>query len=186
MPVNTTIYKIDPLTGNIVWKYFKKDLYHRGGIIVSNGLLIVPWGDGKLEFIDTETGKLVHSMIIGTPLLVQPQVGVDSDGKAKTFIIYGGANHAILGEVGYGSTVSPGGLIVLGLPEKIPQPTVQTVVQTVRTEVTRVQTQVQTLVTTKVTEVTVEVVPVWVYALAAVAVIAVAAAATTALRARRR
>jgi outer membrane protein assembly factor BamB len=180
MPVNTTIYKIDPLTGNIIWKYFKKDFYHRGGIIVSNGLLVVTWGDGTIEFIDTDTGKLVHSMMIGTPLLVQPQIGVDADGNAKIFIVYGGANHPILGEVGYGSTVTPGGLVVLGLPEKIPQPLVQTVTTTA------MQTLVQTLVTTKVTEVTVEVVPVWVYALAAVAVIAVAAAATTALRARRR
>jgi len=195
MAVNTTIYKIDPLTGNILWKY-KKDLYHRGGIIVSNGILIVPWGDGTLEFIDTESGRLVHSFLVGTPLLIQPQVGLDSDGKAKIFIIYGGANHAILGEVGYGSTVSPGGLVVLGLPEKIPQPEVQTVTRV--QEVTRIQTAVQTAVQTQVvtqvqTQVRVttqirevEIVPAWVYGVAAVAVIAVIAAATIAVRGRRR
>ncbi|MEM4303070.1 MAG: hypothetical protein QW470_07635 [Candidatus Caldarchaeum sp.] len=182
MPVNTTIYKIDPLTGEILWKY-KKDLYHRGGIIVSNGLLVVTWGDGTVEFISTATGKLVRKLIVGTPLLIQPQIGLDVDGKAKIFIIYGGANHGILGEVGFGSSVSSGGLVALGLPDVVAERTVQqTVFQTVRTEVTRVQT----LVTTRVTEVTVEVIPSWVYILAGVAVIAVAGAAATAARARKR
>ncbi|MEM4174531.1 MAG: hypothetical protein QXV14_08065, partial [Candidatus Caldarchaeum sp.] len=89
------------------------------------------------------------------------------------------------------STNLPGFVVSLGLPDVIAE---RTVVQTLRTEVTRVQTQevtriqtqVQTLVTTRITEVAVEVIPSWVYVLAAVAVLAVVGAAATAARARRK
>ncbi|MEM4716835.1 MAG: hypothetical protein QW777_06020, partial [Candidatus Caldarchaeum sp.] len=131
---------------------------------------------------DADTGEEIRSIVVGGPMLVQPSIASDSAGKIRLFVPIS------IPLTRWGPTTNlPGFVVSLGLPDVVAE---RTIVQTLRSEVTRVQTQVQTqvqtLVTTRVTEVAVEVIPSWVYVLAAVAVLAVVGAAATAARARRK
>ncbi len=189
-PTNTTLYAIDVATGRVVWNVFIPNVPYRGGLTTSNGLVFATFNDGTIRVYDADNGSELRRIIIAGPVMTQPSIGTDSEGKIR--VVFPVSNPL----PGFWAPTPLSGFVVsMGIPDVVAE---RTVVQTLRTEVTRVQTQevtriqtqvqtaIQTLVTTRVTEVTVEVVPVWVYALAAVAVIAVAAAATTALRARRR
>ncbi|MEM2095904.1 MAG: PQQ-binding-like beta-propeller repeat protein [Candidatus Caldarchaeum sp.] len=183
---NTTIYAINVNTGQVVWNTFVDGLPYRGGLTVSNGLVFATYNDGTLRVYDADTGAELKRVLIGGPVLVQPSLATTADGRIRLFLPV-----AVPLSLWGPSTNLPGFVVSLGLPDVIAE---RTVVQTLRTEVTRVQTQevtriqtqVQTLVTTRVTEVAVEVIPSWVYVLAAVAVLAVVGAAATAARARRK
>ncbi|MCS7129615.1 MAG: PQQ-binding-like beta-propeller repeat protein, partial [Candidatus Caldarchaeum sp.] len=183
---NTTIYAINVNTGRVVWNVFVDGVPYRGGITTTNGLVFATFNDGTLRIYDADNGAELKRVIIGGPVLVQPSVATTADGKVRVFLPVA----VPLALWGPGTNL-PGFVVSLGLPDVVAE---RTVVQTLRTEVTRIQTlevtriqtQVQTLVTTRVTEVAVEVIPSWVYVLAAVAVLAVVGAAATAARARRK
>ncbi|MEM3102958.1 MAG: PQQ-binding-like beta-propeller repeat protein [Candidatus Caldarchaeum sp.] len=183
---NTTIYAINVNTGQVVWNTFVDGVPYRGGLTVSNGLVFATYNDGTLRVYDADTGAELKRVLIGGPVLVQPSLATTADGRIRLFLPV-----AVPLSLWGPSTNLPGFVVSLGLPDVIAE---RTVVQTLRTEVTRVQTQevtriqtqVQTLVTTRITEVAVEVIPSWVYVLAAVAVLAVVGAAATAARARRK
>ncbi|MEM4559810.1 MAG: PQQ-binding-like beta-propeller repeat protein [Candidatus Caldarchaeum sp.] len=181
-PTNTTIYAIDVNTGRVKWNTFIPNVPYRGGLTTSNGLLFATFNDGTFRIYDADTGEEIRSIVVGGPMLVQPSIASDSAGKIRLFVPIS------IPLTRWGPTTNlPGFVVSLGLPDVVAE---RTIVQTLRSEVTRVQTQVQTqvqtLVTTRVTEVAVEVIPSWVYVLAAVAVLAVVGAAATAARARRK
>ncbi|MCS7138066.1 MAG: PQQ-binding-like beta-propeller repeat protein, partial [Candidatus Caldarchaeum sp.] len=189
-PTNTTLYAIDVATGRVVWNTFIPDVPYRGGLTTSNGLVFATFNDGTVRVYDADNGAEIRRIIIAGPVMVQPSIATTADGKVR--VLFPVSNPL----PGFWAPTALSGFVVsMGLPDVVAERTVQqTVVQTVRTEVTRiqtavetrVQTQVQTVVTTRVTEVTVEVIPSWIYLVAAVAVVAVVGAVATAARARRR
>jgi len=191
-PTNTTIYAIDINTGRVVWNTFVPDVPYRGGLTTTNGILIATFNDGTLRIYDADNGAELKRVIVGGPMLVQPSIATDSSGKIRMFVPIS------IPLTRWGPTTNlPGFVVSLGLPDVVAERTVvqtavQTVVQTaVQTQVvTQLQTQVVTQVQTQVRVTTqvqeVEVVPAWVYGVAAVAVVAVIAAATIAVRGRRR
>jgi len=189
---NTTIYAVDVNTGRVVWEYFIPDLPFRGGLTSSNGLVFVPLIDGTLRILDADNGKELKRFLFGGYVVQPPSIASDTDGKVKLFLSVGGSPQI------WGPQL-PGYVVALGLSETfIEQIVTRELTRTQTQEVTRVQTVVQTAVQTQVvtqvqTQVRVttqvrevEVVPAWVYGVAAVAVVAVIAAATIAVRGRRR
>ncbi|MCS7129558.1 MAG: PQQ-binding-like beta-propeller repeat protein, partial [Candidatus Caldarchaeum sp.] len=189
-PINTTLYAIDVATGRVVWNTFIPDVPYRGGLTTSNGLVFATFNDGTVRVYDADNGAEIRRIIIAGPVMVQPSIATTADGKVR--VLFPVSNPL----PGFWAPTALSGFVVsMGLPDVVAE---RTVVQTVRTEVTRiqtqevtriqtqVQTQVQTVVTTRVTEVTVEVIPSWIYLVAAVAVVAVVGAVATAARARRR
>ncbi|MBI2127357.1 MAG: PQQ-binding-like beta-propeller repeat protein [Thaumarchaeota archaeon] len=119
--VNGTIFAIDAATGAIKWRYFAPDLLHRGGTVVSGGLVYVnQLNDGNLYVLDAQTGQLVFKKYFGSGLGVQPTIGFNADGKPMIMVILGGKVTAGSGGVG------PGAIMAYGLPDKLPEPQVIT------------------------------------------------------------
>jgi outer membrane protein assembly factor BamB len=181
-PTNTTIYAIDVNTGRVVWNVFVPDVPYRGGLTVSNGLVFATFIDGTLRIYDADTGAELKRVIVGGPMVTQVSIAADANGRIKIVVP---VSNSLVGI--WGPYPLSGYVVALGLPEVIAERTVVQEMTVVRTEVqTAVTTQVVTQVQTQIREVEVEVIPVWVYAVAGIAVVAVIAAATLAARGRRR
>jgi glucose dehydrogenase len=119
--VNGTIFAIDAATGAIKWRYYVKDLLHRGGTIVSGGLVYVnQLNDGNLYVLDAQTGAVILKKYFGSGLGIQPTIGFNADGKPMIMVILGGKVTAGSGGVG------PGAIMAYGLPDKLPEPQVIT------------------------------------------------------------
>ncbi len=118
---NGTVFAIDATTGAIKWRFYAPGLLHRGGTIVSGGLVYVNGlNDGNLYILDAQTGALVHKKYFGSGLGVQPTIGINADGKPMIMVILGGKTSAGSGGVG------PGAIMAYGLPDKLPEPQVIT------------------------------------------------------------
>jgi hypothetical protein len=119
MPTNTTILKIDPANGQVVWNY-TRPIYYRGGLIVTGGMVVSAWPDGKVLFNDASTGKVLRTMDLGVPLLAPFSIVPDADGNMHIMLTYGGTVHPVLGEVGFHGALGhgymiPGSVISLSL-----------------------------------------------------------------------
>src|SRR5260370_20303018 len=77
-PINVTLTAINADTGKIVWTHFYNNFLFRGGMTVTNGMLIMPGGDGTIHFLDTATGNHITNLHVGAPLLAQPTLGLSS------------------------------------------------------------------------------------------------------------
>ncbi len=123
---NSTITAIDALTGQVKWTWFR-DESHRGGLVVSGGVVYTNDHRGWFTMIDADTGKEIGRKNIGSALTSQVTIGADSDQKIKVFAIFGGANHGVHGTRGVGgSPMIPGAVLAYGLPDTLPQPQVVT------------------------------------------------------------
>jgi hypothetical protein len=99
MPTNATILKIDPTDGSVLWSYFRP-IYYRGGIVVTGGMVISQWPDGKVVFQSSDDGKVLRTIDLGTPLLAPFSIAPDRNGVMHIMLTTGGSNHPVLGEVG--------------------------------------------------------------------------------------
>jgi len=119
---NSTITAIDALTGQVKWRWFR-DYAHRGGVVVSNGVVYTNDGRGWITMLDADTGKEIARKELGFPLTSQITLGAGNDGKVKVFLIFGGGAHGVFGPAGLaGAAQIPGAVMAFGLPEKLPQP----------------------------------------------------------------
>ncbi len=123
---NSTISAIDAVSGQVKWRWFR-DESHRGGVVVSGGVVYTNDHRGWFTMLDAETGKELGRKNIGSALTSQVTIGADSDQKMKIFAIFGGANHGVHGTRGVGgSPMIPGAVLAYGLPDTLPQPQVIT------------------------------------------------------------
>jgi hypothetical protein len=111
---NTTIAAINANTGKVVWSDYFKGFVFRGGMTVTNGMLVVPGGNGTIMFLNTQTGKSVGHIYIGAPLFVDPTIGQTANGNLILMQIIGGGRWQAVGQVGGGLTV-PGALMAFTL-----------------------------------------------------------------------
>ncbi len=114
-PINITLTALDANTGKIVWMHPYNNLLFRGGMTVTNGMLIMPGGDGNIHFLNTTTGNEITSLHVGASLFVQPTLGLTSDGQLRMVAIFGGGRWSAAGSLGGGAEV-PGGVMTWSLP----------------------------------------------------------------------
>jgi hypothetical protein len=114
-PINVTLTAVDANTGKIVWVHNYDNFLFRGGMTVTNGMLIMPGGDGNIHFLNTTTGKEITTLHVGASLFVQPTLGMTSDGQLRMITIFGGGRWSASGSLGGGAAV-PGGVMAWALP----------------------------------------------------------------------
>jgi len=150
---NSTIVARDMATGKVKWTYFTQYSHQRAANVVSGGMVFSGFTDGYLRFLDKDTGKLLHSISLGSPVVVQPTIGKDKNGNAKIFTIFGATRLAGNAEFGLAGTIEvPGTLIALGLSDKAPiiQTSTVTTTSTATTTATSTTTSISTSATTVV------------------------------------
>ncbi len=132
---NTTLWAIDVNTGLGVWSHFIDEATYRGGVSTSGGVVYAYAGDGNLYMVNAETGELIERRIFGVQTMVMPTVGAGSDGVHKLFLHIGGGPRQFAGIVGgdrdAGGVPSEGALMVLGLPDVLPEPEIVEVIREV-------------------------------------------------------
>jgi hypothetical protein len=82
---------------------------------VTNGMLIMPGGDGNIHFLNTTNGNEITSLHVGASLFVQPTLGMTSDGQLRMITIFGGGRWSAAGSLGGGAPV-PGGVMAWAVP----------------------------------------------------------------------
>jgi len=137
---NGTLFAVQIGTGKVLWNYTRQ-IYYRGGIIVTGGMVVSGWPDGHLIFNDAKTGAVLRDINVGIPLLAPMSIGPDLNGVEHLLVTYGGVNHGILGEGGLHGPlgrgyVTTGAVISYVLGPAGPGPSTTTTTQT--------QTQTQT------------------------------------------
>jgi outer membrane protein assembly factor BamB len=111
---NITLTAINADTGKRVWTQVFQNFVFRGGMTVTNGMLIMPGGDGNLYFLSTATGKILYTLHIGAPLFVDPTIGQAANGKFVLLQVIGGGRWIAAGSAGGAFTV-PGGIMAFAL-----------------------------------------------------------------------
>lgn len=109
-PDNITLTAVNKDTGKVAWTHFFSGFVFRGGMTVTNGMLIMPGGDGNLYFISTKDGSILNKLHIGAPLFVDPTLGMSANGKLELLQIIGGGRWIAAGQAG-GSATVPGAIM---------------------------------------------------------------------------
>ncbi|MBI4284141.1 MAG: hypothetical protein HY663_06710 [Chloroflexi bacterium] len=115
-PANVTIVARDLATGNVKWTYFYSYSNQRAHMVVSGGMLFTGFTDGYIRFFDKDTGRIIHQMNIGSPIITGLTTGQDSDGQQKIFVLVGPTRFERLS--GYGLSqldIVPGTVVAIGL-----------------------------------------------------------------------
>ncbi len=103
-PDNVTVTAVNGNTGVPVWSRFFNGFVFRGGMTVTNGMLIMPTGNGTIYFLSTKTGATISKLYIGAPLFVDPTIGQAANGEFVLFQIIGGGRWLAAGDVGQTQT----------------------------------------------------------------------------------
>ncbi len=111
---NTTITAVSANTGKAVWSRFFSNVVYRGGMTATNGMLIVPTGNGTIYFLSTKDGSTISKLYIGSPLFVSPTIGQAANGQWEMLQIIGGGRWLQAGQVG-GTQTQPGALMAFSL-----------------------------------------------------------------------
>ncbi|MDA4127475.1 MAG: PQQ-binding-like beta-propeller repeat protein [Thaumarchaeota archaeon] len=131
--VNSTLWAIDAGTGKAVCSLNIADIGFRGGISVTNGMVVVPRSDGNIDFISESNCSKLNEIFIDGALVTNMAIGTDSKNNLRLIMPASGAVGSLaLGFLGFPS--QPGYLFALGLPASAtqsvttPSGTTQTVV----------------------------------------------------------
>ena len=114
-PINVTLTALNADTGKIVWTHNYDNFLFRGGMTITNGMLIMPGGDGDIHFLNSTSGKEMTTLHVGASLFVQPTLGLTSDGQLRMVTIFGGGRWSAAGSLGGGAVV-PGGVMAWSIP----------------------------------------------------------------------
>jgi len=190
-PINVTLTALSADTGKIVWTHFYNNFLFRGGMTVSNGMIIMPGGDGNVHFLNTTNGNEIATLHVGASLFVQPTLGLTSDGSLRMITIFGGGRWSAAGSLGGGAEV-PGGIMAWSLPLGAAGGPSTTTVTTTKTGSgsTATSTATTTVATTVVSTIstgstTNGIDPTTFYAVAGIAVIAIIATGALAVTRRK-
>jgi outer membrane protein assembly factor BamB len=122
---NVTLTAVNANTGKPEWNDFFNGFVFRGGMTVTNGMLIMPTGNGTEYFINTANGKIISKLYIGAPLFVDPTIGQAANGEFVLFQIIGGGRWLADGDVG-GTQTQPGALMAFTLSTNVSSATTAT------------------------------------------------------------
>lgn len=115
-PDNVTLTAVDANTGKVAWTHFFNGFVFRGGMTVTNGMLIMPGGDGNIYFFRTSDGSIIRTLHIAAPLFVDPTIGFTASNPPQVVLLQmiAGGRWLAVGQAGGGATV-PGGLMAFTL-----------------------------------------------------------------------
>jgi len=182
-PNNDTLWAFNANTGVPVWNRFIPMIGLRGGISVTNGMVLVPLDNGSLLFVNELTGALLRNLFIGSAMVTQPIIGTDANGKTDIILpaelpISSGVY------VGTGRTTSTPGFLFAVALGPAPPGGATTVTSTVPGPTVTATAPGGSPVTTTVTNTT-GIDPTTFYAVAALAVIFVIVSGFLAMRGRK-
>jgi hypothetical protein len=80
---NDTVWAFNANTGVPMWAHFIPQLGLRGGVSVTNGMVLVPLDNGSLLFLNEQTGTILRNLFIGSAMVTQPIIGTDVNGKTE-------------------------------------------------------------------------------------------------------
>jgi outer membrane protein assembly factor BamB len=184
-PINVTLTAISADTGKLIWTHFYNNFLFRGGMTVTNGMIIMPGGDGNVHFLNTTTGNELATLHVGASLFVQPTLGLTSDGQLRMITIFGGGRWSAAGSLGGGAQV-PGGIMAYALPlGPAPTPSTTTVTSTVPGSGSTTTATTTSVTTVTSSTGTTGIDPTTFYAVAGIAVIAVIATGVLAVTRRK-
>ncbi len=109
-PDNTTVTAVNANTGKEVWSRFFNNFVFRGGMTVTNGMLIIPTGNGTIYFLSTKDGSTISKLYDGSPMFSDPTIGQAANGQWVMLQILGGGRWLAEGDVGQTQT-QPGALM---------------------------------------------------------------------------
>jgi len=109
-PDNTTVTAVNANTGKPVWSKFFNNFVFRGGMTVTNGMLIIPTGNGTIFFLSTKDGSIISKLYDGSPMFSDPTIGQAANGEWVMLQILGGGRWLSVGDVGATQT-QPGALM---------------------------------------------------------------------------
>jgi len=109
-PDNTTVTAVSADTGKAVWSRFFNNFVFRGGMTVTNGMLIIPTGNGTIFFLSTKDGSTISKLYDGSPMFSDPTIGQAANGQWVMLQILGGGRWLSVGQVG-GTQTQPGALM---------------------------------------------------------------------------
>jgi len=179
---NDTLWALNANTGVPIWTDFIPLLGLRGGVSVTNGLVLVPLVNSSLLFINEKTGALLRDLFLGSGLVTQPIIGTDISGKTQIVLpgeipiskgVYVGENRSVS---------SPGLLIGIALGPGGPT-TTSVVTGSPSTTTTTTTSQVTT--TGPTTTISKGIDPTTFYAVAGIAVVFIIVTGLLALRRRK-
>jgi len=114
-PINVTLTALNANTGKIVWTHFYGNFLFRSANTITNGMVVMPGGDGNVHFVNASTGIEVATLHVGASLFNTPTIGLTSTGQVRLLTIFGGGRWSAAGTLGGGAEV-PGGVMAWGLP----------------------------------------------------------------------
>ncbi len=118
--LNSTLWAINSGTGAPVCSYVVGDIGFRGGISVTNGMVVIPKSDGNVDFVSESNCQKLTSIFIDGALVTNMAIGADSKGNVKLIMPASGAiGSVILGFAGF--PTQPGYIFALGLPANLAQ-----------------------------------------------------------------
>ena len=123
-PRNHQVSAVDMNTGKVVWTYRAEGFGYRGGVSITGGMLMMYAQDGNIRWLDTATGKVLHTKYFGISVNIMPTIGAGKDGKYRIYTFVGGGGGGAQAP-GISAAVD-GSLIAFGLPDVLPQPQVIT------------------------------------------------------------
>ena len=168
---NATIVARDLETGKVAWTWFYSYSQQRAAMVVSGGMVFTGFTDSTMKFLNKDTGALLRELPLGSPVIVEPVIGKDSDGNSKIFAIVG---RSYSFSAGIADKPAVGGTVVaIGLSEKTAGGAAQTTTVTT-TQSTTVTATAPAQTTGLPAEIT--------YAAVAVAIIAILGAAVLVMR----
>lgn len=175
--INSTMWSINANTGAAICHYYISDIGFRGGISITNGLVIIPRSDGYIDFVNEATCALVSQKFIDGGLITQMAIGSDTKGNIQLVMPASGAIGSLaLGFAGF--PTQPGYIFSLSLPASA------LTTQVTTTTVVHTQTATTTATVVSNTGTAGGVSSTVFYAVVAVAAIAIIAAGALAMRRR--
>jgi hypothetical protein len=118
--VNSTLWAIDAGTGKPVCHYDVGDIGFRGGISVTNGMVVVPRSDGNIDFVSETNCQKLNEIFVDGALLTNMAIGLDSKNNVRLIMPASGAiGSPIFGFLGF--PTQPGYIFALGLPASATQ-----------------------------------------------------------------
>jgi hypothetical protein len=124
---NDTVWALNANTGSVIWSHWIPQLGLRGGVGVTNGMVIVPLDNGSLLFLNEHTGTLLRNLFVGSAMVTQPIIGTDANGDTQIVLPAEIPITAGLLVSTYRTTSTSGFLFGVGLG---PTPTTQTITST--------------------------------------------------------
>jgi hypothetical protein len=131
LSANVTIVARDLFTEKIKWSWFYPISNQRAHMVVSGGMLFSGFTDGNMRFFDKDSGILIDTLRLGSPIVTGVTMGQDSEGHQKIFTIVGATSFARQESYGLAKqNIVPGTLIAIGISENIPNSVTTTVITT--------------------------------------------------------